>query len=105
MSTDGIYSLEYQRRKREMDSPLWESERKTFLEKYFFLWPEIEKMGSDESCSFESWEKKQLYPDHSPRMTPDLEALFDFLVFLSKNHIHHEFVEHDQKWLVYVYYK
>ena len=98
-------SLEYERRKREIDSPIWESQRKAYLEKYFYLWPQIEKMKEDESCSFESWEKKETYPDHFPRMTPDLDAMMDFLMFLSYNNISHYFIHNEEKWLVNVNYE
>jgi hypothetical protein len=101
----GVYAIEYERRKREMDSPLWEAERKAYLEKYFYLWPEIEKMKENESIMFYSWTKKETYPDHFPRMTPDLDALFDFLVFLGKNTtMEHKFVYHEERWGVCLFY-
>jgi len=101
----GVYQTEYARRKREMDSPMWESERKTYLEKYFCLWPEIEKMKDGESLMFESWTKKETYPDHFLKMTPDLDAMFDFLVFLQKNQIYFDFIHDEQKWVVCVCYE
>jgi len=99
-----LYQTEYSRRKREMDSPLWESQRKAYLQSYFYLWPEIEKMKEDESIVFHSWEEKETYPDHSPRMTPDLEAMMDFLCFLASKEIHHHFVYNPLYWEVQISY-
>jgi hypothetical protein len=103
MNQPGVYTTEYEKRKREMDSPLWESQRKAYLENYFYLWPQIEKIGDDESLTFSSVEDKEMYPDHSVRMTPDLDALFDFITFLIKQQYSYYFIVDPQKWIVCVY--
>jgi hypothetical protein len=103
-----IYAAEYGRREGEMDGPSWQSQRKTYLEAYFYLWPKIEKTFNNNNTAFlnitfSSIEEKEMYPDHSIRMTPDLDALLEFIVFLKKNQFSCEFYPHPTNWIVGVY--